>query len=133
MEKNVKLKANVFEKEQYRENIDTTFSQLTSSVFIPQPTSSLNISEFFDKYNALFLDIPKNGSIDDSILPSGSHEYLSRNFNVIDSPIIQDLLQQINTLRGELADINQQILEANPNLTILQTQTISNQPQSPNL
>ena len=95
MEKNVKLKANVFEREQYKNNIDTTFSQLTSSVFTQTPTSSINIPEFFDKYNTLFFDIPKKGSTSDDVLPSGSHELIARDFNPINNPAIQDLLQQI--------------------------------------
>ena len=111
MEKNVKLKANVFEREQYKNNIDTTFSQLTSSVFTEPLTSSINIPEFFDKYNTLFFDIPKKGSTSDDVLPSGSHELIARDFNPINNPAIQDLLQQINSVREEIASLNLQILE----------------------
>jgi hypothetical protein len=120
MEKNIKLKANVFEREQYRENIDTTFSQLTSSVFIPTVTSSLSIPEFFDKYNTLFFDIPKKGNTSDEVLPSGSHELIARDFNPINNPTIQDLLQQINSIREEIASLNLQILEiSNPEFIAL--------------
>lgn len=111
MEKNIKLKANVFEREQYKNNIDTTFSQLTSSIFIPLPTSSISIPEFFDKYNTLFFDIPKKGDTSNSVLPSGSHELIARDFNPINNPTIQDLIQQINSVREEIASLNLQILE----------------------
>lgn len=111
MEKNIKLKASVFEKNQYKQNIDTTFSQLTSSLTTTTSTSSLSIPEFFDKYNTLFFDIPRTGSTSLSVLPSGSHALIARNFNPVDDPTIQDLLQQINDIREEILSINLQILE----------------------
>lgn len=109
MKKNIKLKASVFEKNQYKQNIDTTFSQLTSSLIITTPTSSLSIPEFFDKYNTLFFDIPRTASF--SVLPSGSHALIAANFNPANDPVIQDLLQQINDIREEILSINLQILQ----------------------
>ena len=111
MRKNIKLKASVFETNQYKQNIDTTFSQLTSSLITTTPTSSLSIPEFFDKYNTLFFDIPRSGSTSLSVLPSGSHALIAANFNPVDDPVIQDLLQQINDIREEILSINLQILE----------------------
>ena len=119
MEKNIKLKASVFEKNQYKNNIDTTFSQLTSSLTTTTTTSSLSIPEFFDKYNTLFFDIPRSGSSNISVLPSGSHALiassslnpLSLNFNPVNDPTIQDLLQQVNDIREEILSLNLQILE----------------------
>jgi hypothetical protein len=111
MEKNIKLKASVFEKNQYKQNIDTTFSQLTSSLSIPPVTSSLTIPEFFDKYNSLFFDIPRTGSTSLSVLPSGSHALIAATFNPVNDPVIQDLLQQINDVREEISSINLQILQ----------------------
>jgi hypothetical protein len=110
MEKNIKLKASVFEKNQYKNNIDTTFSQLTSSLTTTSTTSSLSIPEFFDKYNTLFFDIPRSGSTNLSVLPSGSHALIARNFNPINDPTIQDLLQQVNDIREEILSLNLQIL-----------------------
>ena len=111
MEKNIKLKASVFEKNQYKNNIDTTFSQLTSSLTTTTTTSSLSIPEFFDKYNTLFFDIPRSGSTNLSVLPSGSHALIARNFNPVNDPTIQDLLQQVNDIREEILSLNLQILE----------------------
>jgi hypothetical protein len=110
MEKNIKLKASVFEKNQYKNNIDTTFSQLTSSLTTTTTTSSLSIPEFFDKYNTLFFDIPRSGSTNLSVLPSGSHALIARNFNPVNDPTIQDLLQQVNDIREEILSLNLQIL-----------------------
>ena len=111
MEKNIKLKASVFEKNQYKNNIDNTFSQLTSSLTTTTSTSSLSIPEFFDKYNTLFFDIPRSGSTKLSVLPSGSHTLIAKNFNPVDDPTIQDLLQQVNDIREEILSLNLQILE----------------------
>ena len=111
MEKNIKLKASVFEKNQYKNNIDTTFSQLTSSLTTTTSTSSLSIPEFFDKYNTLFFDIPQSGSTKLSVLPSGSHALIAKNFNPVDDLTIQDLLQQVNDIREEILSLNLQILE----------------------
>ena len=118
MEKNIKLKASVFEKNQYKNNIDTLFSQLTSSLTTTTSTPSLSIPEFFDKYNTLFFDIPRSGSSNISVLPSGSHSLiassslnpLSLNFNPVNDPTIQDLLQQVNDIREEILSLNLQIL-----------------------
>ena len=110
MEKNIKLKASVFEKNQYKNNIDTLFSQLTSSLTTTTATSSLSIPEFFDKYNTLFFDIPRSGSTNLSVLPSGSHALIARNFNPVNDPTIQDLLQQVNDIREEILSLNLQIL-----------------------
>lgn len=111
MEKNIKLKASVFEKNQYKNNIDTTFSQLTSSLTTTTTTSSLSIPEFFDKYNTLFFDIPRSGSTNTSVLPSGSHNLIAKNFDPVKDPTIQDLLQQVNDIREEILSLNLQILE----------------------
>jgi hypothetical protein len=110
MEKNIKLKASVFEKNQYKNNIDTLFSQLTSSLTTTTTTSSLSIPEFFDKYNTLFFDIPRSGSTNLSVLPSGSHALIALNFNPVNDPTIQDLLQQVNDIREEILSLNLQIL-----------------------
>jgi hypothetical protein len=118
MKKNIKLKASVFEKNQYKNNIDTLFSQLTSSLTTTTSTPSLSIPEFFDKYNTLFFDIPRSGSSNISVLPSGSHSLiassslnpLSLNFNPVNDPTIQDLLQQVNDIREEILSLNLQIL-----------------------
>ena len=110
MKKNIKLKASVFEKNQYKNNIDTLFSQLTSSLTTTTATSSLSIPEFFDKYNTLFFDIPRSGSTNLSVLPSGSHALIARNFNPVNDPTIQDLLQQVNDIREEILSLNLQIL-----------------------
>lgn len=110
MEK-INLNKKVFAKNQYEKVIDTKFSQLATS---PTPANQTNINipaaidKFFQDYQQLFLQIPKEGDIN-------SHEYLVKtsseyiNFNPIDENI-QALIDEINLLQQQNLELNQQIV-----------------------
>ena len=106
----VNLNKKVYAKNQYEKVIDTKFSQLaTTKVSASVPT--ISVSEFFNLYNQLFFQIPKEGE-------TNSHEYLIKtsseyiNFTPIDDTI-QALIDEINILQQQNLELNQQLIELN--------------------
>jgi len=110
MSQKVTLQKQVFDKNQYKQVIDTSFTQLANNTPIAFTGSTLpTINEFFEYYNQLFFDIPKFGVTD-------SHEYLiktSQDYvgtsNMVNDEV-QELIDEITELRQENLDLNQQIL-----------------------
>ena len=107
----INLNKKVYAKNQYERVIDTKFSQLATSV---TPSSQVDntailIREFFQMYNDLFFQIPKEGEIN-------SHEYLVKtsseyiNFTPVNEDI-QALIDEINILQQTNLELNQQIIE----------------------
>jgi hypothetical protein len=106
----INLNKTVYEKNQYSNVIDTTFSQLITP---PPVTASITVEDqiasFFNQYQNLFYDIPKNGE-------TNSHEYLIKqsseyiNYNFIDEDV-QALLDEISSLREENLDLQKQIID----------------------
>jgi hypothetical protein len=103
---NYSLNRTVFNKEAYKNTVDTSFAQIP----IPPPPleDTITVSEFFDLYNAIFYDIPSNGT-------TNSHEYLVKtsgeyiNFEQNDEDI-QALLDEITSLRQENLELVQQVI-----------------------
>ena len=90
--KNVDLVREVFNKGQYEQVIDTSFSQLG--------VTSLSLEEFFGLYNSLFYDIPPTGETNShEFLVKSSGEYI--NFDQIAEEILA-LQQEIDGLRRDL-------------------------------
>jgi hypothetical protein len=112
----INLNKKVYAKNQYERVIDTKFSQLantpteTSSVVSP----SISIQEFFQYYNELFFEIPKEGE-------TNSHEYLIKTSSeYINSTLInediQALLDEINILQQQNLELNRQLVELSSNV-----------------
>lgn len=91
----------ILEIEEYPKTInsDNSFSQLVNE-FPEVEVNEISIEELFAKYDELFYDIPLKGV--------QSHTYLSLKYNFQDQ--IQDLLDQVNELRLEIASFDQQLL-----------------------
>jgi hypothetical protein len=104
MAENINLNRNVFDKNAFRNTVDTSFTQLVST---PDPTffdiNLATVEDFFTLYDRLFYEIPKEGEI-------SSHEYMVKksgeyiNYQQIDDTI-QALLDEIASLRQEILDI----------------------------
>ena len=103
--RNVDLRKEVFNKPQYEQVIDTSFSQLGVTSFSASAENQISVetvtvNDFFESYNDLFYDIPSYGS-------SNSHEYLVKtsgdyiNFDQ-DNEIIVALRAEISQLRRDL-------------------------------
>jgi len=114
MEEKLDLNKKSFNKNQYEKVIDTKFSQLATSFNEANNPPSLSppvlIDEFFQKYNQLFFDIPKNGA-------TNSHEYLiKRSSEYVDFQVMNDemlaLIDEINALQAQNLELNQKLVDA---------------------
>jgi hypothetical protein len=104
MAENVNLNRNVFDKNTFKNTVDTNFTQLVST---PDPTffdvNLATLEDFFILYEKFFYEIPQFGEVE-------SHEYLIKtSTNYIGfkqtNEDIQALLEEISSLRQEILDI----------------------------
>jgi hypothetical protein len=110
MSESAKLNRQVFDKEKFKETIDTKFSQLRST---PDPKfydpDLATLKDFWFLYDKFFYDIPKLG-------PTESHEYLAQtsaeyaNSEKIQAEI-QALLDEIAALREENLELRQENID----------------------
>ena len=96
----INIKKTVFDKVAFGKVIDTEFSQLLSNV--TEETPVFTLEEFFQLYEDLFYQIPKEGDTD-------SHRYmLERSADylgvIVNQDDIQALLEEITTLRQQVLD-----------------------------
>ena len=97
----IPIEKQVFNKNTFPKVINTQFSQLLNNQ-AGEETPSFTIDDFFDLYEQLFYQIPKEGEIN-------SHRYiLEKEAEYLDVIINQDdiqaLLDEITTLRQQLLD-----------------------------
>jgi len=97
----------LYNKSAYLNTISNQFTELVE----PQPdvVDPPNIGEFFEQYNELFYEIPKEGEIN-------SHEYLiKQSTDYVGSQgislEIQALLDEITSLREENLELQQSIID----------------------
>lgn len=108
------LNKTVKEKNQYKKVIDTEFTQLVQPVQqVQEPSTDEKISQFFNQYQELFYDIPKEGE-------TNSHTYLiKQSSDYVDNQVIdedvQALLDEIASLREENLELQQQIIDQSIN------------------
>lgn len=107
MKQKVNLNRKVFDKDKFGKTIDNSFQEIIPPADdLPAPAP--DIGQFFQDYATLFYDIPKLGD-------TNSHEFLIRQSsdyvegNVINADIAA-LLEEINSLRQELFDLEAQRL-----------------------
>jgi len=107
---NVELVKEIYGLNTYTKAIDTNFTELVSVT--PQVTASIvTVDEFFQYYDNLFFDIPVSGSINShTYLVERSQQYIGG--SVLDAEK-QALIEEINSLRQQLLDINQNFTSIN--------------------
>ena len=107
MAQRVDLNKNVFNKADFLKTVDASFKQL-----VPPPTEEVptfTVDDFFVEYENLFFEIPKEGE-------TNSHRYLAQrsgeyaNFQ-LENEAIQELLDEIASLRRENVELQSQIFE----------------------
>lgn len=103
----LKLTKKLYNKEAYLNTIDTSFTELVQPT--PTPPSAPTVDEFFNLYEELFYDIPKEGE-------TNSHEYLTKqSTDYVGSAVItediQALLDEITALRQENLELQQNIVD----------------------
>ena len=114
--KNVDLRREVFNKDQYKQVIDTNFSQLGVTSVSASAENTISVEEFFGNYNSIFYDIPPDGE-------TNSHEFLVResgqyiNFDQISDEILA-LQEEIAGLRKELLAEQIKVIELESGVSI---------------
>jgi hypothetical protein len=113
----IPIEKNVFNKDTFEKVIDTQFSQLLNSN-VSTETPVFSIDDFFQLYEDLFYQIPKEGD-------SNSHRYiLNKEASylgvIVSQDDIQALLDEITSLRQQLLDTQQVIssLSSTTNTTV---------------
>lgn len=101
MGKNIKIQKTVYKKDSFGKVIDRGFKSFVD----PTPLDDVKtIENFFKDYEDLYLDIPIEGE-------GSSHRYLvERSSELLD---LEDNLQDIQPLLDEIAELREQLLEAN--------------------
>ena len=114
--RNVDLRKEVFNKPQYEQVIDTSFSQLGLTSISASAEDQVSLEEFFGLYNSLFYDIPALGETNShEFLVKSSGEYI--NFDQIADEILA-LQQEISSLREELLSEQIKVVELESGVTI---------------
>ena len=116
------LRKTVLTKTGYPNAINTSFSELVTP---PLPLEqTISVEEFFDLYNSIFYDIPVEGDINShQFLVERSKEYIGISEETDQE--IQVLLDEITSLRQNLLDTEQELLEALENTNAPASETIS--------
>lgn len=107
---NVELVKEIYGVNTYTKAVDTNFTELI--VPTTEATASLvTVDEFFQYYDDLFFDIPVSGSINShTYLVERSQQYIGG--SVLDAEK-QALIEEINSLRQQLLDLNQSFTSIN--------------------
>ena len=104
----ISLDKNIFNKKDFEKLVNTKFSQLINDEVNIEDTFTLD--DFFQLYNEIFLQIPKEGDVDSHrYILNKEAEYLGININ--EQTDIQILLDEITSLRNELLDANKTLLD----------------------
>ena len=107
------LKKTVLTKTGYPNAIDTSFSELVTPP--PPLEETISVEQFFDLYNSIFYDIPAEGDVNShEFLIERSREYLGVSETTDEE--IQVLLDEITSLRQNLLDTAQELIQLQTNI-----------------
>ena len=107
MNKKIDLKKKIYSKEEYKNTIDTNFTQLGKKSVPETLDSEVTVNKFFKEYNELFYEIPALGE-------TNSHEFIIKTSS--DYIDFEPNQEEIEALQNEISILRRQLLE-------LQTQT----------
>ena len=89
----------------YNKVIDSSFTELVPAAIPAAAPDTVTVEDFFRYYDQLFFNIPANGASEShESLIARSQEYIGG--SLLD-PEKQALIEEINSLRQQLLDINQ--------------------------
>ena len=103
----LQLSKKLYDKPAYLNTVNTQFTELVPNV--PEEIPTVTVDEFFQIYNELFYEIPKEGEVN-------SHEFLiKQSTDYVGSQAIaaeiQALLDEITSLREENLTLQQNIVD----------------------
>lgn len=94
----------------YTSVVDTQFKELVSTQ-VTEIEPTVTVERFFELYEQLFFDIPVDGELNShKYLVDRSTQYLGG--NVLDAEK-QALIEEINSLRSQLVEINSSFMSTN--------------------
>lgn len=106
----IPVQRTVFNKDEFSKVVDTNFNQLINTQQVEE-TPSFTLDDFFQLYEDLFDQIPREGDIN-------SHQYiLQREADYLGVQINQDDLQ---ALLSEITDLRQELLDSQKIINDLQ-------------
>lgn len=108
MANEIQIKKTVYRRDQFDKVIDRNFTTFSQP---PAVEDEVTLEEFFELYERFYFEIPLEGD-------RNSHRYLlQRSSEVVDferdTQDIQPLLDEIATLRTQILEYQQQLIEAN--------------------
>ena len=107
MAKNVQLVKEIYGLNTYSKAINTNFTELVQPTVETDQIDTITVEKFFEYYEELFFNIPVSGSINShTYLVERSQQYIGG--SVLDAEK-QALIEEINSLRQQILDINQNI------------------------
>jgi len=105
---NFPLIKQVFDKTAFDNTVNTSFSELTSSVVTPTGSTLPSVAEFFQYYQDLFYQIPKFGDTNShQYLVITSQEYIGS--EVGGNEVIDALIAEVTSLREENLSLQQEL------------------------
>jgi len=105
---NFSLNKTVYNNNQYKKVIDTSFTQVQPPA--PPVEDIITVEEFFTYYNKIFYDIPANGNINShEYLVKTSGEYINASTSNEETQL---LLDEITSLRQQLLESQQQLINS---------------------
>jgi hypothetical protein len=108
----IPIRSVVYSKDNFTKVVNTQFSELNS---VPTTLPETSVENFFELYDELFNDIPREGDIN-------SHRFiLEREAEYLGVRIADD--NEIQALLQEITDLRQQLLEAETTNATLASQT----------
>jgi hypothetical protein len=104
----ISLDKNIFNKNDFEKLVDRNFKQLINQQ--STQTDTFTIDDFFQLYEELFYQIPREGEINSHrYILNKEAEYLE--VQLAEGTNIQALLDEITSLRNELLDANKVLLD----------------------
>jgi hypothetical protein len=108
---NVEMVKEIYGLNTYSKAIDTNFTELLQPTVVEAPTNEITVDQFFEYYDQLFFTIPVDGTINShTYLVETSQQYIGG--SVLDAEK-QALIEEINSLRQQLLDVNQSFANIN--------------------
>lgn len=105
----ISLDKNIYSREDFEKLVNRNFKQLINT---PTLEETFTVDDFFQLYDELFDQIPKEGDINSHrYILNKELEYLGLTLN--EGTDIQALLEEITTLRGDLLNANKTLLDLN--------------------
>jgi hypothetical protein len=92
----------IYSKGDFNRNIDTSFNELNSEAL------PIEIDQFFDYYNEIFFDIPKEGENSHSTIIETSLDYVESYNNPLQG-VVDNLNTQISELESEIRRLENEI------------------------